>query len=131
MEATLDRPGVSWTMPSARWSLTLIPTQKNDPAEATLASHKLLVRGGFIRQLQAGVYDFLPLGWRSLYKTMQIVREEMNRTGAAECFLPVLQPIELWEKSGRNAIYGPDMLRAVDRHERANALAPTHEECIT
>ena len=118
-------------MPSARWSQTLIPTQKNDPAEATLASHKLLVRGGFIRQLQAGVYDFLPLGWRSLYKTMQIVREEMNRTGAAECFLPVLQPIELWEKSGRNAIYGPDMLRAVDRHERANALAPTHEECIT
>jgi prolyl-tRNA synthetase len=123
--------GQAWAMPSTRWSQTLIPTQKNDPAEATLASHKLLVRGGFIRQLQAGVYDFLPLGWRCLYKTMQIVREEMNRAGAAECFLPVLQPIEIWEKSGRNAIYGPDMLRAVDRHERANALAPTHEECIT
>ncbi len=118
-------------MPSARWSKTLIPTQKNDPADATLASHKLLVRGGFIRQLQAGVYDFLPLGWRCLYKVMNIVREEMNRAGAAECLLPVLQPIEIWEKSGRNAIYGPDMLRAVDRHERANALAPTHEECIT
>ncbi len=137
MEKTLDRStdtasrALATAMPSARWSTTLIPTQKNDPAEATLASHKLLVRGGFIRQLQAGVYDFLPLGWRCLYKVMNIVREEMNRTGAAECFLPVLQPIELWEKSGRNAIYGPDMLRAVDRHERANALAPTHEECIT
>ena len=118
-------------MPSARWSQTLIPTQKNDPADATLASHKLMVRGGFIRQLQAGVYDFLPLGWRCLYKVMNIVREEMNRAGAAECLLPVLQPIDIWDKSGRNTIYGPDMLRAIDRHERANALAPTHEECIT
>ena len=116
---------------STRWSQTLIPTQKQDPADATLASHKLLVRGGFIRQLQAGVYDFLPLGWRSMRKAMEIVREEMLAAGAREVFLPVLQPIDLWDKSGRNAIYGDDMLRATDRKGAINALAPTHEECVT
>ena len=114
-----------------RWSQTLIPTQKQDPADATVASHKLLVRGGFIRQLQAGVYDFLPLGWRTMRKVMEIVREEMVAAGATEVFLPVLQPIDLWDKSGRNAIYGDDMLRSKDRKGAMNALAPTHEECVT
>ena len=114
-----------------RWSQTLIPTQKQDPADATVASHKLLVRGGFIRQLQAGVYDFLPLGWRTMRKVMEIVREEMVAAGATEVFLPVLQPIDLWDKSGRNAIYGDDMLRAKDRKGAMNALAPTHEEAVT
>ena len=129
--AATSATGAAPASGSARWSQTLIPTQKNDPADATLASHKLMVRGGFVRQLQAGVYDFLPLGWRSLHKVMTILRQEMNRAGAAECFLPVLQPIDLWDKTGRNAIYGDDMLRATDRHGRVNALAPTHEECIT
>ena len=114
-----------------RWSQTLIPTQKQDPADATVASHKLLVRGGFIRQLQAGVYDFLPLGWRVMRKVMEIVREEMVAAGATEVFLPVLQPIDLWDKSGRNAIYGDDMLRSKDRKGAVNALAPTHEEAVT
>ena len=114
-----------------RWSQTLIPTQRQDPADATLISHKLLVRGGFVRQLQAGVYDFLPLGWRTMRKVMDIVREEMLAAGAAEVFLPVLQPIDLWDKSGRNAVYGDDMLRSKDRKGATNALAPTHEECVT
>ena len=87
------------------------------------------MRGGFIRQLQAGVYDFLPLGWRTMRKVMEIVREEMVAAGATEVFLPVLQPIDLWDKSGRNAIYGDDMLRSKDRKGATNALAPTHEEC--
>ena len=114
-----------------KWTDTLIPTQKQDPAGAELVSHKLLIRGGFIRQLQAGSYTFLPLGWRCLQKAMNIVREEINATGSQEIQMPVLQPLELWEKTGRYDDYGPDLLRAVDRHDRINPLAPTHEEPIT
>ena len=114
-----------------RWSQTLIPTQKQDPADATLASHKLLVRGGFVRQLQAGSYTFLPLGWRVMRKIMAIVREEMEAAGAVEVHMPALQPIDLWRESGRDAKFGDDMLRAVDRRGATNALAPTHEEAVT
>ena len=114
-----------------RWSQTLIPTQKQDPADATLASHKLLVRGGFVRQLQAGSYTFLPLGWRVMRKVMAIVREEMEAAGAVEVHMPALQPIDLWDESGRNAKFGDDMLRATDRRGAVNALAPTHEEAVT
>ena len=114
-----------------RWSRTLIPTQKQDPHDATLASHKLLVRGGFVRQLQAGVYDFLPLGWRVMRKVMQIVREEMEAAGSVEVSLPVLQQIELWDESGRNEKYGDDMFRVTDRKDARHAMAPTHEECVT
>src|SRR5438067_6806515 len=114
-----------------RWTQTLIPTQKETPADAQVVSHQLMVRAGLIRQLTAGAYDFLPLGYRSLRKAAQIVREEMNAIGASEVFLPALQPIELWQKSGRDEKYGPDMFRVKDRHGRWNVLGPTHEECVT
>ena len=114
-----------------RWTQTLIPTQKETPADATLASHRLMVRAGLIRQLQAGAYDFLPLGLRSLQKAMRIVREEMEAAGAAEVLLPALQPLDLWERSGRAAAYGDDLLRVQDRHGRWSVLGPTHEEVVT
>ncbi|MEM1013063.1 MAG: proline--tRNA ligase, partial [Planctomycetota bacterium] len=114
-----------------RWSQTLIPTQKQDPADATIASHKLLVRGGFVRQLSAGHYTFLPLGWRVMRKIMTIIREEMEQAGAVEVSLPCLQPIELWRESGRDEKYGDDMFRLTDRREGRHALAPTHEESVT
>ena len=85
-----------------RWTQTLIPTQKETPADAVIVSHQLMIRAGLIRQLAAGAYDFLPLGFRSLRKAAQIVREEMDRIGAAETLLPALQPVELWQRSGRD-----------------------------
>jgi prolyl-tRNA synthetase len=114
-----------------RWSQTLIPTQKENPADAQIVSHQLLVRAGFIRQLTAGVYDFLPLGLRSLRKAAQIVREEMDRIGSAEVFLPAIQPAELWEQTGRDKTYGENLMRLKDRHGRQNVLGPTHEEVVT
>jgi prolyl-tRNA synthetase len=114
-----------------RWSQTLIPTQKQDPADATIASHKLLVRGGFVRQLSAGHYTFLPMGWRTMRKIMGIIREEMEAAGATEVSLPCLQPIELWQESGRDEKYGDDMFRLTDRRGSRQALAPTHEESVT
>src|SRR5438552_1793804 len=114
-----------------RWSQTLIPTQKENPADAVIASHQLMIRAGLIRQLTSGTYDFLPLGLRSLQKAANIVRQEMNAIGANEIFLPALQPIEIWQKSGRDAKYGDDMFRVKDRHGRWNVLGPTHEECVT
>ena len=85
-----------------RWSQTLIPTQKETPADAQIVSHQLMLRAGLIRQLTAGLYDFLPLGLRSLQKAAQIVREEMNRIGCAEVLFPAINPIELWQRSGRD-----------------------------
>ena len=114
-----------------RWTQTLIPTQRETPADATLASHRLMLRAGMIRQLQAGAYDFLPLGLRSLQKAQKIVREEMDAAGAAEVLLPALQPIDLWKQSGRNEAYGDDLLRVQDRHGRWSVLGPTHEEVVT
>src|SRR5437667_8829751 len=114
-----------------RWSQTLIPTQKETPADAVILSHQLMLRAGLIRQLTAGVYDFLPLGLRAMQKTATIVREEMNRIGCAEVLLPALNPIELWQRSGREQKYGDNMFRLKDRHGRMNVLAPTHEEVIT
>src|SRR5205085_3532269 len=101
-----------------RWSQTLIPTQKETPADAVIVSHQLMLRAGLIRQLTAGVYDFLPLGLRSLQKAAAIVREEMNRIGGAEVFLPALSPIELWQRTGREQQYGPLVLRLKDQHGR-------------
>ncbi len=114
-----------------RWTQLLIPTQKETPADATIVSHQLMVRAGLIRQLTAGAYDFLPLGWRSLRKAMQIVREEMDRIGAAEVLLPALQPVELWQRSGRDVAYGDNLFTFQDRHGRVNVLGPTHEEVVT
>src|SRR5436190_22430789 len=114
-----------------RWSQTLIPTQKETPADAQIISHQLMLRAGLIRQLSAGVYDFLPLGTRSLQKAAQIVREEMDRIGCAEVLLPALQPVELWQASGRDIAYGENLMKLKDRHGRINVLGPTHEEVVT
>ncbi len=114
-----------------RWSQTLIPTQKETPADAQIISHQLMIRAGLIRQLTAGAYDFLPLGWRSLHKAIKIVREEMDASGAAEIFLPALQPFELWQKTGRDIGYGENLMKLKDRHGRVSVLGPTHEEVVT
>ena len=114
-----------------RWSRTLIATLRDDPQEAEIDSHKLMVRAGLIRKLSGGLYSFMPLGLRALQKVSQIVREEMNRAGAQEILMPALQPAELWERSGRLATMGPGMFRLKDRAERLMALGPTHEEVVT
>jgi len=117
-----------------RLSQMLWVTLREDPAEAELISHKLLLRGGYIRRTAPGVYAYLPLMWRVLQKIMQIVREEMNRTGAMECLLPQLQPAELWQESGRWDTYTKAegiMFSLVDRAKRSMGLGPTHEEVIT
>ncbi|MEX0776193.1 MAG: proline--tRNA ligase [Phycisphaeraceae bacterium] len=113
------------------WSQTLIPTARQVPAEAEVPSHQLMLRAGLIRKLGAGVYDYLPLGLRSLRKAMEIIRQEMNAAGAVEVMLPALQPIELWERTGRRAAYGPNLFIVKDRHGRDQALGPTHEEVVT
>ncbi|MFB3059803.1 MAG: proline--tRNA ligase [Candidatus Binatia bacterium] len=114
-----------------RWSITFIPTLKEDPTDAEVVSHKLLVRAGMIRQVSRGIYDYLPLGLRVIRKVENIVREEMNRAGAQELLLPFTSPAELWQESGRWEVYGKELLRLKDRHERDFCLAPTHEEIIT
>ncbi|HEX9143739.1 MAG TPA: proline--tRNA ligase [Candidatus Binatia bacterium] len=114
-----------------RWSKTLIPTLKEDPADAEVISHKLLVRGGMIRQISRGIYDYLPLGLKTIRKIEAIVREEMNRAGAQELLLPIASPAELWQESGRWELYGKELLRFKDRHERDFCLGPTHEEVVT
>ncbi|HBS29038.1 MAG TPA: proline--tRNA ligase [Phycisphaerales bacterium] len=113
------------------WSRTLIPTAKDAPTDAEAPSHKLLSRGGYIRRVAAGVYDYLPLAWRVLRKIEQIVREEMNGAGASELLMPALTPIELFAETGRAEAYGPLLFRLEDRHGREAALGPTHEEVIT
>ncbi len=114
-----------------RYSKTLLPTLKETPADAEVISHKLMLRAGFIRKLTAGVYSYLPLGLRAIRKVENIVREEMNRAGAQELLLPMVQPAELWKESGRYKKYGPELLRFKDRHDRESCLGPTHEEVIT
>ncbi len=114
-----------------RFSQLLLPTLKEDPAEAETISHKLLLRGGFIRKLTAGVYSYLPLGLATIRKVEQIVRAEMSRAGAQEVLLPMVQPADLWRESGRWEKYGPELLRFKDRHGRESCLGPTHEEVIT
>jgi prolyl-tRNA synthetase len=114
-----------------RWSNTFIPTLKEDPADAEVVSHRLLVRAGFIRQISRGIYDYLPLSLKVIRKIETIVREEMNRAGAQELLLPIASPAELWQESGRWELYGKDLLRFKDRHERDFCLGPTHEEVIT
>ena len=108
-----------------------ISTQKEAPAEAEVASHKLMLRAGMIRRLAAGIYTWMPLGLRSVRKVEAIVREEMNRAGALELAMPVVQPAELWQESGRWNAYGPELLRFKDRHQRDFVIQPTSEEVIT
>ncbi len=113
------------------WTKTFIPTLREDPADAELISHKLLLRAGFVRKLAAGVYNYLPLMQRTLLKTINIVREEMDRSGAVEITMPVLHPCELWQESGRWDVMGKEMMRLKDRHLHDMALGPTHEEVVT
>jgi len=114
-----------------RWSQTFIPTLKEDPSDAEIPSHKLMIRAGLMRKLTSGVYTYLPLGLRAIKKVERIVREEMDRTGALETLLPILHPAELWKESGRWDVYGKELMRPIDRHDREHALGPTHEEVIT
>ncbi len=113
-----------------RLSSAYIPTQKEIPSDAQLPSHRLMIRAGLVRLLAAGVYSYLPLGWRIIKKIMNIVREEMDRIGGQELFLPMLNPIELWDETGRNQDFGDEMFRLFDRKQRQYCLAPTHEEII-
>lgn len=107
------------------------PTLKEDPAEAELASHRLLLRAGMIRKTAAGLYSYLPLAWRSIRKIEAVIRDEMEAIGAQEMMVPILTPAELWHESGRWDAYGPELMRIADRHGREFALGPTHEETFT
>jgi prolyl-tRNA synthetase len=114
-----------------RLSQYFLPVLREVPSEAEIASHKLMLRAGMIRQASAGIYTWLPLGFQVLKKVEQIVREEQNRAGAIELLMPTLQQAELWRESGRYDAYGPEMLRFKDRHEREMLYGPTNEELIT
>ncbi|MEM6433059.1 MAG: proline--tRNA ligase, partial [Cyanobacteria bacterium P01_D01_bin.115] len=117
-----------------RLSQMLFVTLREDPAEAEIPSHKLLLRAGYMRRIDAGVYAYLPLLWRVLTKVSDIVRDEMDAIGAQECLLPQLQPAELWQESGRWDTYTKAegiMFSLVDRRQRQMALGPTHEEVVT
>jgi prolyl-tRNA synthetase len=114
-----------------RWSRAFLPVLKESPADAQIVSHKLMLRAGLVRQTAAGIYAWLPLGFRVLKKIEQIVREEQDRAGAQELLMPTLQSAELWRESGRYDAYGPEMLRIRDRHDREMLYGPTNEEMIT
>ena len=114
-----------------RYSQMLIPTLRQDPADAQVMSHKLMVRAGYIRKVAAGIYNYLPMGWRVLRKVENIIREEMNRAGAQEMLMPAVQPSDLWESSGRWQQYGAELLRLKDRKGADFCIGPTHEEVIT
>ncbi len=114
-----------------RISQSFLSTSKEAPNEAELASHKLMLRAGLIKRLGSGLYTWMPLGLRVLRKVEAVVREEMNRAGALELLMPAVQPAELWQESGRWAVFGPQMLKIKDRHDRDFCFGPTHEEVIT
>ncbi len=114
-----------------RWTRAYIPTLKETPAEAEIASHRLMLRAGLIDKVGAGLYTLLPLGLRVAQKVERIVREEMNRAGAQELLMPAITPADLWQESGRWDVYGEELLRMRDRHGREYCMGPTHEEAIT
>jgi len=114
-----------------RLSAFFMPTLKNIPAEAQIASHRLMLRSGMVRQSAAGIYSWLPLGWKVLRKIEQIVREEQDAAGAQEMLMPTIQSADIWRESGRYDAYGKEMLRIVDRHDREMLYGPTNEELIT
>ena len=113
-----------------RLSRSLVPTIKENPAEAQIVSHRLMLRAGLVRQVAAGIYAWLPAGWRVLQNIAEIVRQEQDRVGAQELLMPTLQSAELWQKAGRYDAYGPEMLRVKDRHERDLIYSPTNELLI-
>ncbi|MEX3619948.1 proline--tRNA ligase [Paenibacillus glucanolyticus] len=114
-----------------RQSQLLMTTMRDMPSEAEALSHQWMLRGGYIRQTAAGIYSYLPLGWRVLRKIEGIIRQEMDAVGAQEMLMPAVQPAELWKESGRYDVYGPELIRLHDRHDREFVLGPTHEEVIT
>src|ERR1700735_1798732 len=114
-----------------RLSRSFIPTMKETPAEAQIASHRLMLRAGLVRQTSAGIYAWLPLGFRVLQNIERIVREGQDFAGAPEILLPTTHPAALWRESGRYDAYGPEMLRIRDRHERDMLYGPTNEEVVT
>src|SRR5271167_1411200 len=133
---TAQRPGCLATGASReegrmRLSVFFMPTLKENPAEAEIVSHRLMLRAGMIRQASAGIYSWLPLGFRVLKRIEQIVREEQDLAGCQEVLMPTIQSAELWKKSGRYGDYGKEMLRILDRHEREMLYGPTNEELIT
>ncbi len=113
------------------WSKAFVTTLREEPSDAELPSHRLMLRAGLMRQVARGIFDYLPLGVRVIHKVERIIREELNDAGCLEVLLPVLSPAELWQESGRWTVYGKEMMRLVDRHDRQYALGPTHEEVIT
>ena len=114
-----------------RYSEMHLPTGREIPSDAEVISHQLMIRAGMIRKLTSGIYSYLPVGYRVIRKVENIVREEMNKAGAQEVLMPMVQPVELWQESGRWIHYGKELLRFRDRHEREYCLGPTHEEVIT
>jgi prolyl-tRNA synthetase len=114
-----------------RLSRYFLPLLRDDPKEAEIVSHRLMLRAGLVRQSSAGIYSWLPLGYRVLRKIERIVREEQDRAGALELLMPTIQPAEIWRESGRYEVYGKEMLRIEDRHEREMLYGPTNEELIT
>ena len=114
-----------------RASQFFISTQKEAPNDAELLSHKLMMRAGLIKKLGSGLYSWMPLGLRVLRKVEAIVRDEMDKAGALELLMPAVQPKELWDETGRWTVFGPQMLKFKDRHERDFCFGPTHEEVIT
>ena len=114
-----------------RWSQYFIPTLKESPADAEILSHKLLLRAGLVRKLTGGLYTFLPLGLRVMRKIENIIREEMNRSGAIEVLMPALQPTDIWQQSGRYETARDVLYKVKDRSNKEWVLGPTHEEVIT
>ena len=114
-----------------RSSQFFISTLKEAPSDAEIVSHKLMLRAGLIKRLAGGIYTWMPVGLRVLRKIENIVRQEMDRSGAIELAMPAVQPAELWQESGRWEKYGPELLRLKDRHQRDFVIGPTHEEVIT
>ena len=114
-----------------KFSKYFAPTLKENPAEAEVVSHRLMVRAGMIRKLTSGIYSFLPLGYKAVNKAIQIIRQELDRAGCQEIFMPMVQPSGLWNETGRWDLYGKELLRLKDRHDRDYCLGPTHEEVIT
>ncbi len=114
-----------------RWSEFFIRTRREDPAEAEVLSHRLMLKAGMILKVSAGIYNYMPLGLRVIRKVENIVREEMNKAGAIELLMPLVLPKELWDETGRWDYYGKELLRFKDRNERWFCMGPTHEEVIT
>ena len=114
-----------------KWTKSMIQTLRDNPQDAEIDSHKLLVRAGIVKKLAGGLYTYLPLGMRSLKKVQEIIRQEMDRAGALEICMPILQPAELWKQSGRWESMGPGMFRVKDRAQHDYSMAPTAEETVT